>query len=74
MRMQMTRIKELKNKKDEVFVVQHPMFYRPAEIDLLQGDSTRASKELGWKPKVMFDELVKMMVDHDIKEFKKHNL
>ena len=68
------KIKELKQKKDEVLVVQHPMFYRPAEIDLLLGDSTRASKELGWKPKVMFVELVKMMVDHDIKEFKKHNL
>lgn len=41
-------------------------FYRPAEVDLLIGDSTPARKELGWSPKVDFKSLVKKMVAHDI--------
>ena len=43
-----------------------PKFYRPAEVDLLLGDSTKARTELGWKPEVGFEELVKMMVDADL--------
>ena len=43
-----------------------PWYYRPAEVDLLQGDATKAFKKLGWKPKVGFRELVKLMVDHDM--------
>jgi GDPmannose 4,6-dehydratase len=43
-------------------------FYRPAEVDLLLGDSTKARKELGWKPKTSFKELVDKMVRHDILE------
>lgn len=43
---------------------------RPTDIDELVGDSSKARKELGWKPKVNFDELVKMMVDHDINYYK----
>ncbi len=42
-------------------------FFRPAEVDYLCGDASRAKKELGWKPKVGFRELVRMMVDGDIK-------
>jgi GDPmannose 4,6-dehydratase len=41
-------------------------YLRPAEVDLLIGDSSKARKELGWKPKVHFKELVKMMVDADL--------
>jgi len=41
-------------------------FYRPAEVDLLVGDSEKAREELGWKPKVDFERLVKMMVDADL--------
>jgi len=41
-------------------------YFRPAEVDLLLGDSTRARTELGWAPKVSFPELVKMMVDADM--------
>ena len=41
-------------------------FYRPAEVDLLLGDSSRARKELGWKPKTNFIQLVKKMVDTDV--------
>ncbi len=43
-----------------------PRYYRPAEVDALQGDATKAREKLGWKPKVNFKELVKMMVDTDL--------
>jgi GDPmannose 4,6-dehydratase len=43
-----------------------PWYYRPSEVDLLLGDSSRARKELGWEPKVGFKQLVKLMVDHDM--------
>lgn len=49
------------------YVVVDPKFYRPAEVDILLADSTKAKKELGWKPKVAFDELVSMMVESDLK-------
>jgi GDPmannose 4,6-dehydratase len=41
-------------------------YYRPSEVDYLQGDASRARDKLGWCPQVNFDELVKMMVDHDL--------
>ncbi|NQT75794.1 MAG: GDP-mannose 4,6-dehydratase [Candidatus Omnitrophica bacterium] len=41
--------------------------FRPAEVHELRGDFTKARKKLGWKPKVAFEELVKMMVDEDLK-------
>ncbi len=40
-------------------------YFRPSEVDLLIGDSSKAEKELGWKPKIKFKELVKLMVDAD---------
>ena len=43
-----------------------PWYYRPSEVDLLLGDSTKARKELGWEPKVGFNELVRLMVDYDM--------
>lgn len=49
------------------FVVQDERFYRPAEVDMLVADPTRANKELGWHPSVGFEELVHMMVDADLK-------
>ena len=65
------RIKELKKQKDKVFVVQHPRFYRPAEVSSLIGDYSLAKTELGWSPKVGFEELVKMMVEADLKNLAK---
>jgi len=47
-------------------VVQDPAFMRPAEVDLLQADPSRAREELGWTPTVTFEELVRMMVDADL--------
>ena len=43
-----------------------PAFLRPAEVDLLVGDSSKALKVLGWKPKVAFENMIRMMVDHDL--------
>ena len=45
---------------------------RPAEVDLLVGDPSKAREVLGWKPTVGFEELVTMMVDSDLAELKKH--
>ena len=42
-------------------------YYRPTEVDVLQGDSTKAMITLGWEPKTTFDELINMMVDYDTK-------
>ena len=50
----------------EKHVFQDPQFFRPAEVDLLIGDSTKARETLGWKPAVSFEELVTMMVDADM--------
>lgn len=51
----------------KVMVSINPEFFRPAEVDLLLGDPTRAEKVLGWKRKVDFPGLVKLMVEHDLK-------
>jgi GDPmannose 4,6-dehydratase len=48
------------------YVVTDPKFYRPAEVDLLLADPSKARRELGWTPKVAFAELVAMMVDADL--------
>lgn len=48
------------------YVRQDPKFYRPAEVDLLIGDASKAKRKLGWQPEVTFDQLVKMMVQHDL--------
>ena len=50
----------------ERFVTQDPRFMRPAEVELLIGDSAKAKDKLGWEPKVGFAELVEMMVDNDL--------
>jgi GDPmannose 4,6-dehydratase len=42
-----------------------PRYYRPAEVDQLLGDATKAKQKLGWEPKVSTDELINMMTDHD---------
>ncbi|KAG5223327.1 GDP-mannose 4,6 dehydratase [Salix suchowensis] len=52
------------NWKDHVVIDQR--YFRPAEVDNLKGDSSKARKVLGWKPKVGFEQLVKMMVDEDV--------
>jgi GDPmannose 4,6-dehydratase len=43
-----------------------PKYLRPAEVDLLIGDASKARREIGWNPKVTFKELVRLMVDADV--------
>jgi len=50
----------------EKHVVVDPMYYRPAEVDLLVGDPGKAGKVLGWKPSVTFRDLVRIMLDADL--------
>jgi GDPmannose 4,6-dehydratase len=54
----------------EKHVEQNPAFFRPAEVDLLVGDATKARTKLGWEPKVAFPELVSMMVDADLERLR----
>ena len=51
-----------------VLVKINPKFYRPAEVDLLLGDSSKARKELRWKPETSFEQLVDKMVKNDLKQ------
>jgi GDPmannose 4,6-dehydratase len=49
-----------------------PRYYRPAEVDLLLGDATKAREKLGWRPRVGFSELIQMMVEADVDQVKTH--
>ena len=51
-----------------------PRYYRPAEVDLLLGDASKAREKLGWEPRVSFKELVHLMVDHDLELARQENL
>ena len=55
----------------EKYVEIDPRYFRPAEVDLLLGDPSKARRQLGWEPKVTFDGLVKLMTDYDL-ELAKH--
>jgi len=50
------------------YVTIDPRYYRPAEVDILLGDASKAKKVLGWEPKTKFQELVKLMIDSDMQE------
>jgi GDPmannose 4,6-dehydratase len=51
----------------KILVQVDPRYFRPTEVDFLLGDASKAKQELGWEPKVSFDELVKIMVREDLK-------
>ncbi len=53
----------------EDYVVMDPRFVRPAEVDLLVGDPSKAKRDLGWEPQVSFEALVEMMVQADIERY-----
>jgi GDPmannose 4,6-dehydratase len=55
----------------EDYVIVDQKFFRPAEVDYLIGDCSKAKRVLGWEPKVKFEELVKMMVRADVEQLKK---
>ena len=48
------------------YVVSDPKYFRPAEVDLLVGDASKAKRLLGWEPSVTFQELVRIMTDADL--------
>jgi GDPmannose 4,6-dehydratase len=54
------------------FVKVDPKYFRPAEVDLLLGDASKAQRVLGWKPRVTFRELAKLMVEADLESAGKH--
>jgi GDPmannose 4,6-dehydratase len=58
----------------EKYVTLDPRFLRPAEVDLLLGDASKAKKQLGWEPKVSFEKLVRMMVEEDVKRLRKESI
>ena len=58
----------------EKYVVVDPEFYRPAEVDLLVSDPSRAQAKLGWEPTVSFPELIQMMVDADLEQLERDRL
>jgi len=58
----------------DIVVKIDPRYFRPTEVDILLGDPSKAKAKLGWEPKVSFDELVKIMVEEDIKEAQKDRI
>ena len=55
----------------EDFVDTSEKYFRPNEVEYLLGDPSKAENQLNWKPSLMFDDLVELMVEHDINEAKK---
>jgi GDPmannose 4,6-dehydratase len=60
--------------QDKVIVSVDPRYFRPTEVETLLGDSTKAKEKLGWSPKITFKDLVKEMVEADLKEAKRDQL
>ena len=57
----------------KILVEVDPRYFRPTEVDKLVGDITKAKKELGWEPKVKLDDLIKIMMEYDLRELSKLN-
>jgi GDPmannose 4,6-dehydratase len=60
-------------KTGKVLVEVDPRFFRPTEVDILIGDATKAREKLGWQPKIKFEQLVREMVQNDLKLLAKSN-
>jgi GDPmannose 4,6-dehydratase len=63
-------VNELSDIQSQILVKINPKFYRPAEVELLWGDSSMSRKELDWQPKTSFEQLVEKMVENDLMELK----
>ena len=63
--------KGIDKKSGKVLVEVSPEFYRPAEVDILIGNPQKTKEKLGWQPKIKFEELVRIMVEADIKRVEK---
>jgi GDPmannose 4,6-dehydratase len=57
-------------KTGRVLVEIDARYFRPTEVDLLQGDASKAREKLGWEPKITVDQMIKEMVDEDLKALK----
>jgi hypothetical protein len=57
----------------EKYVVIDPAFYRPAEVEVSLGDSSKARKTLGWEPRIPLNALIKEMVDADLEQVARHS-
>jgi GDPmannose 4,6-dehydratase len=57
---------EMKINEGDTIIRVDPTYYRPAEVETLLGDPTKAHKELGWKPSTTLDEMVEEMISHDL--------
>src|SRR5690606_7831988 len=60
------------DKDGETLIEIDPRYFRPAEVELLCGDASKARRELGWQPTVLFEELVQMMVAADLEAVRGH--
>lgn len=69
-----TNIEEIFIKENDVIIEVSPSYYRPTEVELLIGDSSKAERELGWKAQTKFSELVKIMIEADINFVKNPHL
>ncbi|MEX1013844.1 MAG: GDP-mannose 4,6-dehydratase [Candidatus Paceibacterota bacterium] len=63
--------KGINKENGETLIEIDPKYFRPTEVDALEGDPSRAKKELGWDPEISFSQLVKEMINSDIEEAKK---
>jgi len=62
--------KGIDNRTGKTIIKINPIFFRPAEVDAVMGDSSKARKILNWKPKTSFNQLVSMMVRSDCDRLK----
>ncbi len=69
-----TETDEIFVRENDVIVEVSPKYYRPTEVDLLIGDASKAERELGWKARTKFDELIKIMIEADLEFVKKPEL
>ncbi|EBS5576642.1 hypothetical protein H9097_004257, partial [Salmonella enterica] len=61
-------------KPGDVIVAVDPRYFRPAEVETLLGDPSKAHEKLGWKPEITLSEMVSEMVANDLEAAKKHSL
>jgi GDPmannose 4,6-dehydratase len=61
-------------KVGETIVRVDPRYFRPAEVETLLGDATRARERLGWKPEITLDEMIDEMIAHDLDHARRHAL
>ena len=67
------KIDTFKEQKDKIFVVQHPKFYRPAEVEELLGNATKAKRVLGWDRRWLLKNLSRLMVEKRSRELVPYN-